>query len=76
MKLQKKRLHRPIHGQVVSGVIIGFAKYFQIDVTLLRVVFVFFVLITGFFPGVAGYIIAAIIMPQSNIIDPEDVIIK
>ena len=46
-----------------AGVIAGFAEYFQVDVTLLRVLFVAFVLITGFFPGVFAYVIAILIMP-------------
>jgi len=47
----------------VAGVLAGFAEYFEIDVTLLRVLFVLFVLVTGFFPGVLAYIIAIFIMP-------------
>jgi len=51
---------------MVAGVIAGFADYFAIDVTLLRVLFVLFVLATGFFPGVLGYIIAIFLMPYER----------
>lgn len=48
---------------VFAGIIAGFGEYFQIDTTLLRVLFVLFVLATGFFPGVLAYIIAIFLMP-------------
>ncbi len=63
MKGTHKKLYRHINGQAFAGVILGFAKYFAIDVVMLRVAFVFFVLITGFFPGVVAYIIAIFMMP-------------
>lgn len=58
-----KKLTRIPRRGITGGVIAGFAEYFSIDVTLLRVIFMFFVLVTGFFPGVVGYILALIIMP-------------
>ena len=58
-----KTLKRIPHKGIVAGVIAGFAEYFVVDVTVLRVLFVFFVLCTGFFPGVIGYFIAILIMP-------------
>lgn len=63
MQKSPKKLYRHATDAVFSGVIIGFAKYFVVDVTLLRVLFVFFVLATGFFPGVAAYIIAIFMIP-------------
>lgn len=62
MDLSRKLVRIPQKG-VIAGVIAGFAEYFALDVTLLRVIFVFFVLVTGFFPGVLGYILAMLIMP-------------
>ncbi len=62
MDLSRKLTRKPLKG-VVAGVIAGVADYFAIDVTLLRVIFIFFVLVTGFFPGVIGYILAALVMP-------------
>lgn len=58
-----KKLTRIPSKGITGGVIAGFAEYFSVDVTLLRVIFIFFVLVTGLFPGVFGYIIALIIMP-------------
>lgn len=58
-----KQLKRIPSKGTFAGVIAGFAEYFEVDVTLLRVLFVVFVLVTGFFPGVFAYIIAILIMP-------------
>ena len=61
--MQPKQLKRIPSKAMIAGVIAGFAEYFVIDVTVLRILFVLFVFVTGFFPGVFAYIIAAIIMP-------------
>lgn len=63
MKDGIKELKRIPSKGTFTGIIAGFSEYFQIDVTLLRVLFVVFVLVTGFFPGVFAYFIALLIMP-------------
>lgn len=61
-----KKLERSRTDRMIAGVLGGFGTYFNIDAVLLRVVFVFSVLITGFFPGVIAYIIAIFIMPEEG----------
>lgn len=58
---QERRLVRSSRNKMLFGVIGGFAEYFNMDATLLRILF----LITFFLPGpsLILYIIAAIIMP-------------
>lgn len=51
---------------MIAGVIAGFADYFVVDVTVLRVLFVAAVLVTGFFPLGLAYIIAIFIMPTDE----------
>ncbi len=64
-----KKLYRIPQKAMIAGVIAGFADYFKVDVTMLRIVFVLFVLATGLFPGVIGYIVAVLIMPiESTVI--------
>jgi len=58
-----KTLKRIPSKGIIAGVIAGFADYFVVDVTMLRVLYVLFVLVTGFFPGVIAYFIAILIMP-------------
>jgi phage shock protein C len=70
MKESPKKLYRYQEGQVFAGILLGFAKYFSLDVTVLRVLFTLFVLITGFFPGVIAYIVAIAMIPSKAC--PED----
>jgi len=59
----RRRLTRPRFGRKVAGVCLGFAEYFDLDVTLIRVVW----LVGAFLSGGAGliaYIIAWIVMPN------------
>ena len=48
----------------LMGVCSGIAEYTHLDVTLVRLLMLAFVFMTGFFPGVLFYIIAGVIMPE------------
>ena len=50
----------------LSGVCAGIAEYFDFDVTIIRLAMLFFILVTGIFPGLIFYIIAAIVMPEKK----------
>lgn len=69
-----KKLVRIPKEKIVAGIIAGLADYFNIDRTLLRLIFIFIVLITGFFPMVLLYIIAYFIMPVSDDTDSSNFI--
>lgn len=64
----EKKLYRVAAGKQLCGVCTGFARYFSIDVTLVRLIFVLLALTTS---GILAYIVCALIMPEepSNIID-------
>lgn len=49
---------------MVDGVCGGIGEYFNIDPTLVRLVWVIFTLCTAFFGGILAYFIAALIMPR------------
>jgi len=66
-----KKLKRIPSKGMIAGVIAGFADYFVLEVTMLRILFVFFVLVTGFFPGVFAYLLAIVIMPIEEAIVHE-----
>jgi len=59
-----KKLYRSKENKMFGGIIGGLGEYFEMDPTLLRIVAVFFILITGLFPGVIAYIISLFIIPQ------------
>lgn len=58
----RKKLMRPREGRKIAGVCAGFAEYFDLDVSLVRVVW----LVCSLFglAGVIAYIAAWIVMPE------------
>ncbi|MFH1783537.1 MAG: PspC domain-containing protein [bacterium] len=62
----KKKLYVDKSQGLILGVCAGIAKYFSMDVTLVRVICVIIIAISGLIPGMLGYIIAALIMPESK----------
>jgi len=65
----KKKLYRSFKDKKISGVCAGLAEYFQIDPTLLRVVFLILIFLNGI--GVILYIILWIAMPVKNLFIEE-----
>lgn len=59
----RRRLMRPRVNRKIAGVCAGFAEYFDLDVTLIRVVWLLAALFGVPF-GVIGYIVAWIVMPE------------
>jgi phage shock protein C len=62
----RTRLVRPRQGRKIAGVCMGFAEYFDVDVTLVRVVW----LIASFTTiiGMISYPIAWIVMPEEPLL--------
>lgn len=62
----KKRLTRPLDKKSIAGVCAGLADYFDIDIILMRLIFVLVALITAIVPVCIFYLIAWLIIPPSN----------
>ena len=60
----KKRLYKSSTDKKVCGVCGGIANYFDVDPTVIRLIWVIFTLAGG--SGLIAYIIAAIIMPDDK----------
>ncbi|MGA8311575.1 MAG: PspC domain-containing protein [Terriglobales bacterium] len=58
----RKRLVRPRADRKIAGVCSGFAEYFDLDVTLVRLVWLLTAVMTGI--GILSYPIAWIVMPE------------
>lgn len=58
-----KKLIRPKKGRRVAGVALAFANYFNLDVTLVRLIWVF-LLIPGGFPGLIPYLLCWLVIPE------------
>ena len=66
-----KKLHRSEDDRWLAGVCGGIADYFNVDSTLVRVLFILFGFLVG--GGILIYIILWIIMPQApNIVVKDD----
>ena len=52
------------NNKIIAGVCGGIAEYFDVDPTLIRVVYAALTLFTAGFPGVILYIIMMLLMPQ------------
>ena len=66
--LARRKLIRPRLGRKIAGVCLGFSEYFDVDVTLVRVVWLIVAFMTGI--GFLSYPIAWIIMPEEPLMLP------
>ena len=60
----KKRLYKIEEGKKLCGVCGGIAEYFDIDPTIVRLLWVILIFCAG--TGILAYFIAAIIMPNKS----------
>ena len=66
--LARRKLIRPRVGRKIAGVCLGFSEYFDLDVTLVRVVWLVASCVTGI--GLLSYPIAWIVMPEEPLALP------
>ena len=64
----RKRLVRPRSERKIAGVCAGFAEYFDLDVTLVRVVWLVVLIMGGV--GFIPYLIGWIVMPEEPLMLP------
>ena len=60
---KKRKLTRPRTGRILSGVCAGLAIFFGLDVSLVRIIYVFATIFTAF-AGTLIYIILLVIIPE------------
>lgn len=61
--MNPKPLRRSREERMIAGVMGGLARYFNLDATLLRVVFVLLSLLSAAFPGILVYLILWVLIP-------------
>ena len=64
-KNMEKKLYRSRTNRIFAGVFGGLGEYFDIDPVLLRVIWLFVVVFTGFVPGIIVYIFATFVVPKA-----------
>jgi phage shock protein C len=61
-----KKLYRSVNQKMLAGVCGGLAEYFDIDVSIVRLLLIGGALLTAVLPMVFFYIIAWIVVPQQQ----------
>jgi len=59
-----RKLYRSGSDRYLAGICGGLGEYFEIDSTVIRLVFVFFLIITGIVPLTLAYLLAILIIPR------------
>lgn len=62
----QKKLYKDPNKKMVSGVLAGIADYINVDVTIVRIIYVILSFASTVFPGLIVYIILALIMPTKD----------
>ncbi len=62
----KAPLRRARADRLVAGVVAGLARYFGIDPTLARVVYVVGSIVSAAFPGLLVYVLLWVIIPEED----------
>lgn len=64
--MENKKLTRPVNDVKIAGVCAGIAKYFDFDVTIVRILYAALTIFTVGFPGVLLYLLLMLIMPKEE----------
>lgn len=64
-------LRRSRSNRMIAGVVAGLARYFGMDVTLARVLYVLISICSAAFPGILVYVIFWVLTPQEEHDDPR-----
>ncbi len=70
------RLYRSRADRMLAGVCGGLADYFEVDPTLVRVVYAVVTVLTGVLGGLVLYVLLAVIMPVVPSSDSNDVTVS
>lgn len=66
----EKKLYKKTSEKKICGVCAGLAEYLNMDVTVVRLLFVLLSLFTTGFPGILVYVIMALLCPMRTIFSP------
>ena len=59
-----KKLYKNTEKKVLTGLLAGVGDFFNIDPNIVRMIFLLFVIVTGFVPGLVIYVVIALIVPK------------
>ena len=61
-----KKLYRSEDNKIFAGIVGGIGEHFDIDPTLLRLIWLLILIFTGIVPGLIVYLIAIFIVPKKG----------
>ncbi len=64
--MASRKLYRSIDNRMVGGILGGLGEYFDVDPTVLRLIFVLLFIFTGIFPLGIVYLIWWLIVPKET----------
>jgi len=67
----EKKLTRSREQRVLAGVMGGLGEFFSVDPVLLRLGYLILTVFTGFIPGIVGYALAIVIVPEAPLAAPK-----
>jgi phage shock protein C len=62
----RRRLTRSSRHRMIAGVCGGIAEYLDVDVTVVRVLYILVSIVSVAFPGILAYIILMLVMPRAD----------
>jgi phage shock protein C len=65
-------LYRSKYDRQIAGVCGGLAAYFNVDATLVRVIFLLITFMGG--PGLLLYIVLALVVPEDDVEKPKNIL--
>ncbi|HEY1041851.1 MAG TPA: PspC domain-containing protein [Candidatus Paceibacterota bacterium] len=68
----EKKLYRSRTNRMIAGVMGGLGEFFGVDPALLRLGYLILTVFTGFVPGIVGYVLAIIIVPEATLVTPAE----
>ncbi|HRH55677.1 MAG TPA: PspC domain-containing protein [Candidatus Paceibacterota bacterium] len=67
----EKKLTRSRTNRMIAGVMGGLGEFFAVDAVLLRLGYLILTVFTGFIPGIIGYVLAVLIVPEAPRVAPS-----
>lgn len=65
-KIMEKRLCRSKKERMICGVCGGVAEYFNVDPTIVRLLWAALTIFSAFFPGIILYLICCVVIPEEK----------
>ena len=63
-----KKLYRSLTDKQLTGLCGGIADYIGVDSSVVRLLWIAVTVLTGFMPGLIGYVVASMVVPKAPVV--------